>query len=185
MPHCRACQVDRHVGVGLVSGQVGHLQQLVVFLHRAAPLVTIGLGGNVRLVPDDPAVNSPGVHPDHAAHKRRPQVARVVHRQIQAPRDAAARRPVGRPGGCVLQQADHLTPLSGGPLQPHVLDVIAVPVVGAVGLQLRPIEQDPLPGHTGLCRGRRVPERLDRAETGVGRGLLRHHQCAGRRSDDQ
>ena len=67
VPVSQRGQVDDDVGVGLVRGQVGDLEQLVVLRYRAAPLSAVCLGSDVWLVPDDPAVDLSGVRSDDAA----------------------------------------------------------------------------------------------------------------------
>jgi hypothetical protein len=55
----------------------------------------------------------------------------------------------------VFQQCDHLTVCGGGLIDPVVRNVVAVPILRPLRLQLRPVEEDAFPAHACLgCGGR-------------------------------
>ena len=163
-----AGQVDDRPRVFFLGHQIGHLEQLEVVGRRAAELVAVDARLDLRLIPDDPVVNPKRrVVLDHLAHVARPQVVGIIDRQVEAAGHAGEGRTIGGPGGRVLQQAHDHAVLRRGLHQPLLQHVERVPVVGAGGLNLIPVEEDAVPTD-GQRRGLlRLPERLDDAEARV------------------
>ena len=160
-------QMHRGVGVRRPRHHVSRLLQLGKIGHSAIPCVAGGvLVPNIGFVPDYPLVNAPLITADRLAHKARPQVLRVVGRQVQPQRQAIL---VPRPLGQADEQADDVPPLRQFPLDTAVAH-LGVPLLRAVRLHLRPLEADARPcrAHFGSIHRRFVA--LHHPKPPIGRG---------------
>lgn len=69
--------------------------------------------------------------------------------QVESSGHAAKRIAIGSPVGSVIEQAHHFSALSAFPLQDLVGEVVLIPILWAIGLQLIPPEEYPFPAHAG------------------------------------
>src|SRR5262245_3907979 len=98
--------MDYRIGISLLGRQVRHLHQLNKVGFRSGPrearVICIPY---IRLIPDNPVIDSPLIACYDLPNEIRPQVIRITSREIKTTRKAGL---ITRPSGYANKQANNL-----------------------------------------------------------------------------
>ena len=168
-PVLRARKRHDRVRIRALGSTIGNFHQACELLVGAEPgigaLSDGSIGGlKLRLVPDDPIVDAPGVVAHGLKDEATPVVARIVVGQIEIARDRPARViEIGaRPGRRELQQTGHpYTPVQLAGQRPG-WEGAAEPaeVVGAIRLDVGPGQDNAFPAGADRGHDRWIAEAL-------------------------